>query len=353
MNIQTILEFVVALALLIILHELGHFFAAKLMKIDVEEFGLGYPPRAVKLFTLGGTLFSLNWLPFGGFCRMKGETDPDEPGGFMTAGPWKRIFVLVAGPFMNLMAAVIMYTMIVNMIGMPQLNQVEVKEVADGSPAALAGLQAGDLILRLNEIEIDSTDALSRAVADNLGSEVSLLIQRNGETVTVVLVPRVNPPEGQGAMGIVMGNPVKQIGLLNSLPSGAVATFEHGKALFAFVGQLISGQANTEEARLVGFKGMYDMYSQTREGETVAGIPSAANALAFFTSISISLGLLNLLPFPALDGGRILLTLPEILIRKRIPPKYENMINLVGFALLLLLMVYINLQDFINPINIP
>jgi len=349
MNIQTILEFIGALAVLIILHELGHFLVAKLMKFDVEEFGIGYPPRIMTLFTAGGTKFSLNWLPFGGFCRMKGESDPGVPGGFMTANPWRRIAVLVAGPVMNLLAAVVMYTMIVSMIGMPQLNQVEIKDVAPGSPAALAGLQTGDLILKLNETDIDSTEVLSTAVRENVGKEVSLYLQRDDEYLTVSLVPRVDPPEGQGAMGIVMGNPVRPVGLINALPSGAVATYEHGKALFGFVGQLIRGEANSEEARLVGFKGMYDIYNETRS-DPVAGIPSAANALAFFTSITISLGLLNLLPVPALDGGRILFALPEIMLKKRIPPQYENMINLVGFALLLLLLVYTNLQDFINPV---
>ena len=353
MNIQTILEFVVALASLIVLHELGHFLAAKLLKIEVEEFGLGIPPRAVTLFTAGGTKFSLNWLPFGGFCRLKGETDPGVPGGFMTASPWKRIAVLVAGPLMNLLAAVLMYAVIISMIGMPQVDQVEVKDVASGSPADLAGLQTGDIILKLDETLINSTDKLAQAVAENLGVEVSLLYQRGAEEETVRLVPRVDPPEGQGAMGIVMGNPVEPVSLLSTLPAGVVATYEHGKALFGFVGQMISGQANTEDARLVGFKGMYDIYNQTRESEPVEGIPNAVNALLFFTSITISLGLLNLLPVPALDGGRILFTLPEIVLRRRIPPEYENWINLVGFALLLLLLVYINLQDFINPISTP
>lgn len=353
MNIQTILEFIVALAVLIILHELGHFFMAKLMKIDVEEFGIGYPPRIVTLFSAGGTKFSLNWLPFGGFCRMKGESDPNVPGGFMTASPWKRIAVLVAGPMMNLLAAVLMYAVIISMIGMPKIDQVEVKEVATGSPAEVAGLQAGDIILKLNETVINSTEALSTAVAENIGQEISLLLKRDTGEETVRLVPRVNPPEGEGAMGIVMGNPVERVSVVSTIPSGIVATYEHGKALLNFIGQLIRGQANTEEARLVGFKGMYDIYSQTRESEPIEGIPSAVNVLGFFTSITISLGLLNLLPIPALDGGRILFALPEVILRRRIPPQYENWINLVGFALLLLLLVYINLQDFINPVSTP
>lgn len=350
MNTQMILEFIVALALLIILHELGHFVSAKLLKIEVEEFGIGYPPRILTMFTAGGTKFTLNWLPFGGFCRMKGENDPSEPGTFAAANPWKRIAVLISGSMMNLLAAVAMYTLIVSLIGMPQVNQVEIKYVDPDSPASQAGLAVGDLILKLNETTIDNTDALSSTLSENLGKEISLYIQRGDEYLTFHLVPRVNPPEGRGAMGIVMGNPVKPISMLEAIPSGITATYEHGKALLNFVGNLIGGGSQAEEGRLVGFKGMYDLYSQTRESEPIAGIPNIVNVLAYFTSITISLGLLNLLPVPALDGGQIMLILPEIFFRRRIPPKYVGVINLVGFGLLLLLMVYINLQDFINPL---
>jgi regulator of sigma E protease len=253
---------------------------------------------------------------------------------------------------MNLLAAVIMYTVIVSMIGMPQLNKVEIKDVAPGSPAAIAGLRAGDIVVKLNETEINSTEKLSQAVGDNIGKEIDLYILRGEENIMVSLTPRENPPEGQGSMGIVMGNPVKPVNVLYALPAGVVATYEHSKALFSFLGQVVRGESNSEEARLVGFKGMYDMYSATRS-DPVAGVPNAANALAFFTSITISLGLLNLLPLPALDGGRIAFALPEIILKRRIPPKYENVVNLVGFGLLLLLLVYINLQDFINPIRTP
>lgn len=354
MDIKTILEFVGAIALLIIVHELGHLVAAKLLKIDVEEFGVGYPPRIATLFTAGGTKYTFNlFFFFGGFCRFRDSNDPTDEGSITSAKPWKRITVLLAGPMMNMLVAVIFYAIIISMIGMPQLDRVEIKQVAPNSPAETAGLQAGDIVVMMNEIEIDSMEKLSDVVAANLGKEVSVVFERESQEYTVTLVPRQDPPEGQGAIGIVMGNPVKQVSVVSTIPSGAVATYEHSKALLRFVGQLISGNANSEEARLVGIKGMYDMYSSARDSEPVEGIPSAVNALGFFTSITISLGLLNLLPVPALDGGRILFTLPELIFRKRIPPKYENWVHLIGYALLLLLLVYINLQDFINPVSVP
>jgi regulator of sigma E protease len=118
---------------------------------------------------------------------------------------------------------------------------------------------------------------------------------------------------------------------------------------------MLSGELDPNQGRLVGYKGMYDIYTEVREADAApdSGLPAGVNTLSFFASISVSLGLLNLLPVPALDGGRILFTLPELLFRKRVPPAYENAVNLVGLALLLFLMVYINLQDFLNPLVIP
>ena len=188
---MAILVFIIILSILVILHELGHFLMAKRAGIGVEEFGIGLPPR-IWGKKIGETIYSVNWLPFGGFCRMKGETDPTVPGGFMTAGPWKRIAVLVAGPFMNLLAAVVMYAVIISMIGMPQLDRVEVKDVAPGSPADVAGLKSGDLILKLDETNIDSTEALSKAVGENIGKEVSLYLQRGSKYLTVSLTPRLD-----------------------------------------------------------------------------------------------------------------------------------------------------------------
>ena len=119
------------------------------------------------------------------------------------------------------------------------------------------------------------------------------------------------------------------------------------------VGNIVQGQLPQGDARLVGYKGMFDIYENVRTEDSSSGYPSGVSVLSFLTSISISLGLLNLLPIPALDGGRILFVLPELLFHKRIPQKYENVINAIGFTFLLILLLFINLQDFINPIQIP
>jgi len=348
-----IAQFVGALAALIIIHELGHFTAARLLGVEVEEFGLGFPPRAVTLFEAGGTRYSLNWLPLGGFVRLKGENNPDVPGGFASAYPWTRFAILSAGPFANLLVGVLLYAIIFTQIGRPVTDQVQVIEVAPNSPAEQAGLLPADMILQVNETEIDSTNALQQAIIDSLAEPTVIILEREGQIVEVTLVPRENPPPGEGAIGIVMGNPTTPINLVSALPMGAVAVYDHIGQLLYFPIRIIQGQISPEQGRLAGYKGMFDIYQQVQQRESLPGVPQGVNILGFFATITISFAVLNLLPIPALDGGRITFLIPEIVLRRRIPPQYENVINLVSFGLLLMLLLYINIQDFVNPIQLP
>ena len=354
MNIQTILEFVAALASLILIHEIGHFTACLLLKIPVEEFGIGFPPRMVTLFTVKGIKFSLNWLPFGGFVRPKGESDPEVPDGLAAAHPWKRIVVFLAGPAMNLLAAVILYITIYASVNyLPDRTRVELLEVVENTPAAQAGLQAGDMILRVGDEATESTQELRAIIYDNLGQPIQVAYARDGKEYTTTVTPLANPGE-TGAIGIYMSQAVKPFNLFAAIPEGFVSTYEYGRELLSMIGGLVRGTIPAEEGRLVGFKGMYDLYSMVREsGSTHEGGSAFASALSFVISISISLGLFNLLPIPALDGGRITFALSELILRKRIPYKFELAVNFISFALLIILMVVVNLQDFINPVTIP
>jgi regulator of sigma E protease len=248
---------------------------------------------------------------------------------------------------------VVIYTLIISLIGIPDTSKVLIMEVTKDSPAEQAGLLAGDLILEINGEEITNSDELHQLIYSNLGQPITITYERDGQVADLVTTPRENPPENEGAVGIVIGNPTEPVNPISSIPGGFVATYEHSKALLGFAGNLITGNVSSEEGRLLGFKGMFDIYEETRESEAVAGIPPVVNILMFIVNITISFGILNLLPIPALDGGRIMFVLPEILFRKRIPPNYENIVNLVSFALLILLLLYINLQDFINPVQIP
>lgn len=347
--------FIGAIAFLIFIHELGHFIVARLLKIEIEEFGIGFPPRMIKLFHAWGTDFTLNWLPLGGFVRPKGENDPNIPGGLAAANPWARMAVLLAGPIMNLSFAALLFSILFIQIGVADPSKVVILDLANDSPAQDAGLEIGDVIITINDTEITSTNELYDTIYSLLGQEIEVLILRNSQPESYYLTPRVNPPEGEGAIGIMMGNPRIPIESTQAFLLGLNAVYQNSIAIIEIPGKIISGTMSPEVGRPVGYKGMYDIYSALREIDSTQtnGANNFSNTISFFASISVSLGILNLLPIPALDGGRILFVLPEIILRKRIPQNLENLVNLVSITLLLLLMVYVNLQDFISPINIP
>lgn len=353
----TILEFVLALGFLIFLHELGHFLVAKLFKIPVEEFGFGFPPRMVKLFRIGETDFTLNWIPFGAFVRPKGEENPDEPGGLAAQKPLVRIAVLLGGPALNVLTGILLFALFFTQIGIPDTSQVLIIQVEPDTPAMNAGLREGDKVLFINEIPVTSASVLSEEVRRHLGEEITLTIEREGDRQVLTLVPRTEYPSDQGPLGITMGAPYRQAGLAEALPMGASMAYEQAKMFITLPAQLIRGNVAPDEARIMGPVAIYDVFSQARERDTQTpdrvdnSVP--VNTLGLLATISVALGLTNLLPIPALDGGRILFSLPELITGKRIPPRWENTIHFIGFAALLLLMLYITTQDIINPVVLP
>jgi regulator of sigma E protease len=354
----SILEFIIALGILAFLHELGHYLTSRMFKIEVEEFGFGLPPRALKMFRLWGTDFTLNWIPFGAFVRPKGENDPDIPGGLGAAKAWKRLVVLFGGPVMNLLTGVLIASIVVFKMGVPDTKTVLIASINEGSPAQTSGLQVGDTILSVNGTSIDSTEKIRSIVEKNLGQEVVVTVKRGQTTTDLKIIPRANPPTGQGAMGITMGNPNLPITLIEAVPYGFQVTGQVINQMISLPGQIIRGQVASDQSRVVGPVGMYGMFAQARTLDEAATSSTAAsnpavNTLWFLAVISIALGFTNLLPIPALDGGRILFILPEILFRKRVPPRYENMVHAIGLMLLLVFMVYVTAQDILNPIVLP
>jgi len=346
MNISSVFiiqlaQFIGGIAVLIFIHELGHFLAARLFKVEVEEFGIGFPPRLFTLFEAGGTKFSLNSIPLGGFVRLKGENDPSVPGGLAAAKPWTRLGVIFAGPLTNLGLGVILSIFLFFRMGEPILDRVQVQFVAPLSPAENAGLQVGDIITHFAGQDIKSTDQLHEAIYSHLGEPQPMIYQRGEQTYTVTITPRNPATPDEGAIGILMGYETRPTTWAKAIPRGLNAAFQYGKAVFLLPINLVRGNITPDQARPVGYKGMFDIYQQV------------SNPLWFFTMITMSLGIFNLFPIPALDGGRIVLTLPEIIIRRRVPPQYENVIHLIGFTVLLLLLIYINLQDFLNPVQLP
>lgn len=356
-TIVTILEFVLFFGFTIFIHELGHFLMGRLFKVDIEEFGFGYPPRMLKLFTAKGTIFSLNWIPFGGFVRFKGEEDPGQPGSLASEKPYKRLIILSSGALLNILTGILVFSLVFAQTGIPDQKTVEVMQIAPSSPAETAGMLTGDLIIAVNGETVEGMDGLSESVQANLGNEISITVERGDEIVDLLVTPRQNPPEGEGAMGIVMSSPVRQVSYIQAIPYSIQSVYDYAKLMVQMPILLIRGQIAPEDARVVGPKGVYDMFSQARELDeeattTQQGTP-AVNTLWLIAIFSVAVGITNLLPIPALDGGRILFLLPELLFKRRIKPEYESVVHLIGFALLIILMVYVTFQDFANPIIVP
>lgn len=365
-TILTWLVFVLAFGGMVLIHEFGHFIVARLCKIEVEEFGIGLPtPGAVTLFTWQGTRFTLNWLPLGGFVRPKGENDPNIEGGLAAASPWKRLAVLSAGPLMNLLAAIFIYSLIFNRVGVPDATRVLVSSVTPNSAAAQAGFEDGDIFISGNEQPISNFDQLRVIVDANENKPVNFLVDRNGDRVELTATPvktKIDANTERVMIGVGLGVPFKTpTSWVETIDLGARYTYVNVRALLSLPAQIFRGTLNSEQSRLVGLKGIFDILEQTVSHDVQATTtPPATNnpidqpvrTLELIASLSISLGIFNLFPFPALDGGRIIFLLPELIFRRRVPHQVENLVHGMGMAFLLLLMIYINVMDFVNPISI-
>lgn len=477
--LSAIAAFVLVLIPAVFVHELGHFLAAKAVGITILEFGIGMPPRMVKLFERGGTEYTLNWLPLGGFVRPLGEDTVRQLGEEETerdrdlarargidktmsvneAPPLGRILFFSAGAFANFLLAAVLFA-IVALIGVPQIvggrvvamdvmfgsalaeaglqsgdiieaingetfntpaefsrrlyelsgeevtltvrrleepNQTLINldtepltitftpdlpatppeqkgypvilGVAPGSPAEEAGIEPGDLVTSFNDTELTSFALLRDMTQENLDREVSLTLLRDGQTLEVTLTPRSNPPEGQGAMGIVSTEaPVAvdtNLGLLYQegppqevlvpQPLGRAIQFSLNRVADVFVtiarvpSEILAGTLSPEAARPVSVVGIGQMGGVFLQQSVQTNQPTII--LNFIAVISIALGLTNLLPLPALDGGRIFFVVLEIVRGRPIAPEREGFVHLVGLAILLSAMVVLVLNDLINPVT--
>ena len=342
--------FVLILSVLIVGHEIGHFVVSKSFGIHVEEFGLGYPPRLKKLFTWRGTDFSLNWIPFGGFVRIAGEDDADVKSGFSNASKFQRASILFAGPLANVILAIAAFT-IAFKIAAPDINLASIAAVAVGSPAHEAGIEQNDIVISVNDNAVSGILSVQEAISQNLGEETLIQLEREGNSFIVNLVPRANPPVGEGAIGVLLGNPQLEINWFEATQMGFASLRFQVNQILHLPGQLLRGEVSSEEARLTGFKGMYDMVVWAGEIDQTSDRPFLT--LNLIGMISTGFALANLLPIPALDGGRLMFILLEIILRKRVPAELEGAAHAIGFLIMIGLLIYVNLQDFINPIILP
>jgi regulator of sigma E protease len=340
--------FLLILTPIVIIHEFGHFWAAKLSKIRVEEFGFGLPPRAVKLFERGGTIFSLNWIPVGGFVRPAGEDDPNVPGGLASASKRARLFVLAAGSGMNFITAILFFWLAL-VLGAPA---VQVSDVVAGSPADIGGLQAGDIILEVEGRQVMSSGTLINTVSERAGTAIDLVVMRDGQEQAVSVTPRragEYDAETEGPLGIGLGQgPQIRRDPLQAISGSLQFMWEYISLYAKLPSMLINGEITAQEARPVSIIGISQIAGEAAESSASGRTLYPILTMASF--ISVALGLTNLLPIPALDGGRILFVLIEAVRGRRIEPEREGLVHVIGMLVLLALMVVLIIQDIINPI---
>ncbi len=358
---MNILIFLIILFFLVLVHEFGHFIVAKKSGIRVDEFAIGFPPRLWKK-KIGETLYSLNLLPIGGFVKIFGENPdqesiegPDKARSFVHKPRYIQAFVLSAGVIMNILFAWVLFSIAI-MIGLPapsgyagdkalQNSNVSILEVLPESPAQKAGLMAGDKILAI-ESEGESLEKLEveevmKFISTHGDKKIITTIKRGEETKEIEATPVRGLLEYRPALGISLG----QVG---TLKLGFFASiFEAGKITIYMIGAIAIGLFSLlqnlifGEADLSGIAGPVGIVGLVGDASTLG----FAYLLGFTAMISVNLAVLNLLPFPALDGGRLLFVIIESVIRRPIKPVIANTLNFVGFAILILLMIVVTYND--------
>ncbi|MDD5287955.1 MAG: RIP metalloprotease RseP [Dehalococcoidales bacterium] len=346
----TLVTFFLILIVLILAHELGHFFTAKLFKVKVEEFGIFMPPR-IFAFKKGETVYSLNAIPLGGFNKLAGEVDPAVPGSLAGKSIPVRLLVLSAGSLMNIILPLILLSIAYMIPHLESVNnimtdkgEVFVAEVVANSPSSQAGIKVNDIILSANGEAVLNVGDYERIIKANLDNEITVNIKHpNGDTENVKLTPQANAPVNQGATGVAITTVVrKSYPFWEAIPQGAIGYWDILLLFKDGISGMISGAVPVEVTGPVGLAQM--------TGEVVK--TGFANLLRFAAIISLNLGILNIFPIPAMDGGRIVFVLLEWVRRgKRVSPKTEGMIHTIGFILLMVVFVVVAYRDIVRIIS--
>jgi regulator of sigma E protease len=346
--ILTIVIGIIVLSVLIIVHELGHFIAAKATGVPVEEFGVGFPPRAYGK-KWRGTIYSINWIPFGGFNKIAGEVDPKVPKGLASRGYGVRMLVLGGGIIMNLLLPFVLLAVAYMVPHDIVSGRVVIEDVSPDSPADTAGIEPGDTIVSINDEPLKSTGDLSRYIQLNLGKEISVAVEHtDGTAETVALTPRWRPPEGEGSMGVLNVSTEDAVILSQSyppweaIPLGARTCIEALVLYKNGIAGMIMGTIPFTPAGPVGIVQVTGEVAQS-------GISPVLELTAF---ISIALAITQLIPFPALDGGRMLFVVIEWIRRgKKVSAKTEGIVHSIGFMILFALLILLTYQDIFRWIS--
>ena len=323
------------LGVLITVHEAGHFFAARLCGIEVQEFAMGMGPALVSGTSKKGTKFSLRLLPIGGFCQFYGEDEDTQDGkGFNDYPVWKRALTVASGPMMNFILAILIIVIYLSAWGLPTV----VPRVAElEMNAEAAGLMVGDEILFVNGIEVVDTTTILTAISGSAGADVTLTVDRSGEQMDVTITPFYDEEAGRYRVGFTFAQERVRVSLLQSLPFSVSYNVESATLIVDTLRKLITtGEGAGDVTGPVGT--VYVIQEVTQQGGMDIFLEMAA-------MISVNLGVMNLLPIPGLDGSRLLFLLVEGVRRKPIKRELEGTIHFAGLVLLMGLMVVLVYKD--------
>lgn len=338
-NIPYVIMAVLAFSLLVVGHEFGHFILAKINGVKVLEFSLGMGPR---LFCIKGkeTEYLVKLFPIGGYVKMYGEDDEvtsTDPRAFATKTSFQKLTIVAAGPIMNLILAVILFAMVGGIQG-HSTNVIE--KVNENSPAMAAGIKAGDKITGVNGKLVTTWEDFSTEVITGEGKPLNIKLERDGKEIGLDIVPKFNSDENRYIIGII--SQIKKPNFIQSVGHGINQTFSMVRQTFGFFGQLFKGKIGAND---VG--GPLTIIKVSGKAAK-AGITT----LLFFTAyLSVQLAIFNIIPFPALDGGWILILLFQIITGKEIDKEKVATINYFGFIALMALMVLVLIKDIVNPIQ--
>ncbi len=335
----TILLAILIFGLIIIVHELGHFMTAKATGIKVIEFSIGMGP-VLWGKKIGETFYSLRILPIGGFNKMSGMEpgEEEDPRGFNKKSVLQRMVVISAGSIMNFLLAVLLFIIIFGFIGVPTNSNV-VGDVLEGMPAEKAGIQVGDKIIGIDGKETKSWEDLTNAIHKKSGETINIELQRNGKILSINVIPVKDKDSDVGLIGIIYST--EKYGLFKSIGLGISKAFGILKLIVVGLVQMIAGEV---EAEVAGPVGIVQMIGQV----ATYGLSSL---LSFAAILSVNLGLINILPIPALDGSRLVFLLIEGIRGKKLDIEKENFVHLIGFVLLIALLIIVTYQDLIRIFN--
>jgi regulator of sigma E protease len=341
----TILIAIVFFSIIIMIHELGHFLVAKATGIYAEEFSIGMGPRLLKI-SGKETEFSIRMLPIGGYVRFLGEDeDSNDPRAFNNAKVWKRFLVVVSGPIMNLLLAVLLFCIAFLSFGVYEADLPVIHDVIADYPAEQEGLQAGDRIIEIGDINVtnmgdsEAVESIRNFIADNGPKPFTITIQRDNQTFSYDVIPSLDAENNRWQLGFYFQQSIRKIGLFEAVTLSITQTFRIIGMMFVILKDLLfAGQGLGDVMGPVGIVTEIGKAAQ-------AGIQQLLNLGIIIT---INLGIINLIPFPALDGGRLILLIIEGVRGKPLDRNKEGIFNLIGFALLMLLMIVVTYKDILN-----